>query len=534
MMVRYSLSVPEACAFSQIFASEIDSTSPFRDLFEKLQAEPSAEKIVGTVKSRILAEGSASKALESIFSVLKNPQKLYTVFIRTRSDIEVFNFFENDKIIAAFSNEGPIVHLDSTMSRDDLANLIMAHIGETSANGAPLRFTSGYVEFLALSAASALSRTSSDDQTTNLLGEAPFTREMLLRKFKASEDQVFNVSAEVKASLKDEGVIGKAIDSLIQKGVLKPAKSGVSEYFTIDDDFTEITNVLSSPDYLVSVWSLDFGGSVRCSSFVKSWDKELISIVSSGRQTVDSPVSVERRFSSGLRDFLKNSLFNVPDTDRVDTADEQNAIQRGLKFIQAGEFGEAVNIFHEALRTTPDDSDVWYWLGLSYQRMNLLFDAIRSFKKAVNLDSDNAKAWFDLGSVYYQMEDYPEAATCFSKITEINPEPYDAWFWAGLSYGNYGEFELAGDYLSQAARRKPDDPQVWYSLGQASVAMLNQTENEAEAKKRAKSALQYLKKAQEKGIEKIIPEEAYTQLTVQVKQLADFVASSKGTRGKTG
>jgi len=525
-MVRYSLSIHEACAFSQVFDSEIDSTSPFRDLFEEVQSGPSAEKIVDAVESRILAEGSASRDLERIFSVLTKPQRLYSVFIRNRSDIEVLNFFENNQIIAAFSNEGQIVHLDSTINRDDLTDFILAHIGETTRNGTPLRMTCGYIEFLALSAASALSRTCSDDQTTNLLGEAPFTREMLLQKFQASEDRFFNVTAEVKASLKDEGVIGKAIDSLIQKGVLKPVNAEASEFFTIDDNLTEITNVLSSPDHLVIVWTFDFGGSATCSSFVKSWDKELISMVSSGRQTVDSPVHVEKRFSSDLNDFLKNSLFNVPDTDRTDTADQQNTFQRGQKFIQSGEFGEAVNIFHEILRVTPDDSETWYWLGVSYQHINLLFDAIRSYTKAVNLNSNNAKAWFDLGCVYYQMEEYPEAATCFSKITEISPEPYDAWFWAGLSYGNYGEFELAANYLSKAAQRKPDDPQIWYSLGQASVAMLNQSENEAEAKKRAKSALKYLKKAKEKGIEKIISEEAYTQLTVQVKQLADIVASS--------
>jgi Flp pilus assembly protein TadD len=523
MFVRYSLSMYEALALSQIFANKIDEKSPLKDFFEELQLTPSAEKNVELVKSRILAESFASKALEQIFDVLENPERLYTVFVKTHSEVQVLNFFEKNKKIVPFSNEDQIVHLDSTLSRDDLANFVSTQIGETTDDGSPLTVSLSFVEFLVLSAASALSRTSSKDSITNLLGEASFTKKMLVTKFSASDQLVFNVTSEMKASMKDEGVILKAADSLIQKGFLNCSKSdGV---LTVDDRFTEITNVLSSPDLVVVVCNSDFSGSFRCFSFVKSWDKELISIVSSGNQTVDSVVTVERRFSSELKGYVQDSLYSLRGAKRVAKVTQQNSLQKGQQFIQAGKFGDAVTLFHEALRLTPNDSDVWYWLGVSYHRMNLLFDAVRCYNKAVNLDSNNAKAWFDLGFAHYQMNEYPEAAKCFSKITEINPQPHDAWFWAGLSYGNYGEFKLASNYLSEAAQRKPDDPQIWYSLGQASVEVLNQSRNEAEAKKMAKSALQYLRNAEEKGIKKVISKDNYNNFTAQIKQLADLLAN---------
>jgi tetratricopeptide (TPR) repeat protein len=513
----------EALALSQIFANKIDRKSPFKEFFEKLQLTPHFEKNVELVKSRILAEGVASKALEQIFAVLENPERMYTVFVKTKSDVQVLNFFEKNKKIVPFSNEDQVVHLDSTFSRGGLANFVLTLIGETTDDGSPLSVTLDFIEFLVLSVASALSRSCSNDQIINLLGEASFTKERVVTRFLESEQLIFNVTAEMKALLKNEEVILKTVDSLIQKGFLNCSKS--DDFLAVDDKFTEITNVLSSPDLLVVVCNSDFIGSLRCFSFVKSWDNELVSIVSSGNQTEDSSVTVERHFAPELKAYVQNSLYNLPDTTQADKLTQQNTLEKGQQLIQAGKFNDAVKLFHEALRLTPNNSDVWYWLGVSYHRMNLLFDATRCYNKAVNLNSNNSKAWFDLGNAHYQMNEYPEAAKCFSRITEINPQPHAAWFWAGLSYGNYGEFELASNYLSEAAQRNPDDAQIWYSLGQASVEVLNQSQTKAEAKKMAKSTLQYFKNAEKNGIKKIISTENYSNFKVQMQQLADFLAN---------
>lgn len=516
--MRYSFSIYEALALSQIFGIKIGNKSPLKDFFEELPLTPSVEKNIQTVKSRILAEGSASKALEQIFVALDDPERLYTVFVKTNSEIQVLNFFEKSQKIVSVSYENQLLHLDSTLNRDELTNFVLTQIGETTDNGTPLKMSLDSTDFLVLSAASALSRSCSKDEITNLLGEASFTKQMILSKLSAAEELV-GVTTKMNISPKNENDILKAADLLIKKGVLYCSKSGSNE-LTIDERFTEITNVVGSPDLLVVVCISDFGSGLRCFSFVKSWDNELVSVIRGGNQMTDSYVTVERHFSSDLTDYVQNSLYNL-----FENVTKPPPLKKGQQLIQAGKFNDAVKFFHETLKLTPKDSDVWYWLGVSYNRMNLLFDAIRCYTKAVDLNSNNPKAWFDLGQAQYQMKEYSEATKCFVKITQINPRPHDAWFWAGLSFGNYGEFGLASKHLWEAAQRNPNDPQIWYSLGQASVEVLNQLRNQAEAKKMAKNTLQYFKNAEEKGIKKIISEDNYCHLRTQIQQLNDFLAN---------
>ena len=102
-MMRYSLSVYEALALSQIFGNKIDASSPLKDFFEELQLTPSVQKNVDAIKSRILAEGVASKALEQVFSVIEKPERQYTLFVKTKSDVQVLNFFEKTQKIVSFS-----------------------------------------------------------------------------------------------------------------------------------------------------------------------------------------------------------------------------------------------------------------------------------------------------------------------------------------------------------------------------------------------------------------------------------------------
>ena len=522
--MRYSFSFYEALALTQILGTKPESNSPLNDAIKQMQLNHSIEQNVETTKAKILAEGCVSRALEQIFGVIENPERLYTVFVKSKSDFNVLNFYEKNQKIVPFSSDGEIFHVDSVFSRKDLTDFVLTQLGETTENGPKLRMTLDFIEFLVFSSASALSRTFSDDQITNLLGEASFTKEAILEKVSTSGKLVFNITAELKAVLANKQWIIKTVDLLNQKGLLKCSKSGSNERFTIDEKFTEITNVLSSPDLVVVVCNSDFRGNLSSFSFVKSWDNELVSIDGRGNQVADSSVIVERHFKSDLKAYVHNSLFTPEKQQKTVTGvNQQTNLQKGCQLINSGKFNDAIKYFHETLQLTPDNSDVWYWLGVSYHRLNLLFDAIRCYQKAVDNNSSNGKAWFDMGTAHYQMKDYVEAANCFSKITQIYPEPSDSWFWAGLSYGNNGEFEQAINYLSEASKRNPEDPQIWYRLGQATIETLNKSQNRAEAKNIATNALQNFKNAEEKGIKKVLSEDNQKQVTIQMKQLVEFL-----------
>jgi len=527
----FGLSIHEAFVLTELFNIQLSDESPLKDLFEQIQyADVSVKQDISKAKTNMAQCGfSKIPTLMEMMKIAGRPEAFYAVLIRRKFNSHVFNFLERKGQIMMFSHESSRIFLETPIDHRTLQEFIRDQIGKTADVGSPFQLTLSLREFLAFSAASALSRTTSDNEVENLLGEASFSRTDLTKELRGGKydakifaSVAFGASPDITTIIEDVSEINCAIDSLIQKNALKSQISNGKESLTINEAIADVFSIMSFAESATTVSSIhyDRGKSETRAVLLYRSLEEIVSLQILKKDVKESTVIITRLYGSDIQAKLQSILFSQENKKHSKSQlKEKELLKRGNSFLQSGDHGNALSYFRQVLEINPHNSDVWYWLGVSYHRMNLLFDAIRCYEKAVEINSDNTKAWFDLGTTHYQMKKYPEAAKCFSKITEINPQPPDAWFWAGLSYGNYGDFASAHNYLTKAAQRNPEDPQIWYSLGQASVEILNQSRNKKETKKMAKDILQYFKNAEEKGLKKILSEDAYNQLTIQIKQL---------------
>jgi tetratricopeptide (TPR) repeat protein len=101
----------------------------------------------------------------------------------------------------------------------------------------------------------------------------------------------------------------------------------------------------------------------------------------------------------------------------------------GAAYARKGRDGEALGIYAEAERLSPDLPDVPYNLGVSLQRLGRSGEAIEKYRKALAIDPDMASARDNLGILLSRGGRYAEAIAEARKAVELEP-------WNAAARGN--------------------------------------------------------------------------------------------------
>ena len=113
----------------------------------------------------------------------------------------------------------------------------------------------------------------------------------------------------------------------------------------------------------------------------------------------------------------------------------------GDLLIEKEDFKEAVHVYTEAIKYNPENSDLYYNLGISYSRINEFSLAKDCFEKAVEINSDLYNAYYRLGQIALLYRDIENAERYFSQSIEGETE--------GKSY-----YQLAKIYLIKNNKNK--------------------------------------------------------------------------------
>jgi len=172
--------------------------------------------------------------------------------------------------------------------------------------------------------------------------------------------------------------------------------------------------------------------------------------------------------------------------------------QMALGLANQGKFEEAVAGFKKSLGIKPD-GQVYYFLGLTYQKLKKLDEAEKSFKQALIVNENMPQpynglgliyfarglyqlaskyykltikrnpydfaAYNNLGNAYKKMDKNREAIKCYlkaSKIAPQKPEPYNN---LGTVYFQEEEFEKSQKYLKKAIEVDPNYAMAYFHLG---------------------------------------------------------------------
>ena len=122
----------------------------------------------------------------------------------------------------------------------------------------------------------------------------------------------------------------------------------------------------------------------------------------------------------------------------------------GMEHYRDGKYKEALEEFQKALVIFPDDPDIPFYIGLTYQQLNEPEKAVEYFKKTLEKDPQYTDAHFQLGVVLIQQKAYQDAITHLEQVYKKESGRADLGYFLGFAHYQTGDYKKALAYLEKA------------------------------------------------------------------------------------
>ena len=89
--------------------------------------------------------------------------------------------------------------------------------------------------------------------------------------------------------------------------------------------------------------------------------------------------------------------------------DAPQLLVAGIEVYKAGQYQKAIEEFSKAAMQSPDDADIPFYIGLSYQRLNQPDKAMEAFYQTIAIDPAFIEAHYQLGLFLIQQKNFGNA-----------------------------------------------------------------------------------------------------------------------------
>jgi tetratricopeptide (TPR) repeat protein len=194
-----------------------------------------------------------------------------------------------------------------------------------------------------------------------------------------------------------------------------------------------------------------------------------------------------------LGDFLTEITMTDSRTDTSNNADDvrKNAyrlLQEGVRLLNAGRYGEAIEVLKQANDLLPDDPDIMITLG-GAMILAGKWNAAESFlEKAVEKHPENARLWLNLAAATLgRLELSPrwrqdKAIAAYQRAIELDPTAPSAHYNVGLIHAERKDWEQAIHWFEAAVRANPldKDARLWLKRAQEAYEDSQREDSNAE------------------------------------------------------
>jgi len=125
---------------------------------------------------------------------------------------------------------------------------------------------------------------------------------------------------------------------------------------------------------------------------------------------------------------------------------------------------QVTNMFMEATKVNPNDSDLYTVLGVLWHISNDFEKAIDAFKNAVKIKPDDPALWNKLGATQANSSKSADAVFAYKRALELRPSYVRALANLAISFANQGLHEDATRTYLATLRQNPDADHVWSYL----------------------------------------------------------------------
>lgn len=140
-----------------------------------------------------------------------------------------------------------------------------------------------------------------------------------------------------------------------------------------------------------------------------------------------------------------------------ETPRSYQSLASGMKEYKDGDYKKALENFLKAEKLFPKDTDIPFYIGLTYLQLNQKPEATNYFKKTLKLNPDYIDARFQLGMVSIEEKNFEKAISHLEKVFSQQPEKESLGYFLGYAYFQLGSYKKA---LFCFERNKTEDKSI--------------------------------------------------------------------------
>lgn len=183
----------------------------------------------------------------------------------------------------------------------------------------------------------------------------------------------------------------------------------------------------------------------------------------------------------------EDSKTNSPALSAVDTSYTRLSGSAKQAW-DAGDFAQAVRLYHQAVRTNPKSPEAWGYLGPSLYQLKRFAEARDAYRETTKLTPGNGPSWALLGLCEYELRDYRHA---FSDLWEgeqlglgnDNDLQVIVRYRVALLWITAGEFDMGVKELTWFAQQREANADIMQAFGLAVLRVPLFPQDVSQAKK---------------------------------------------------
>ena len=136
----------------------------------------------------------------------------------------------------------------------------------------------------------------------------------------------------------------------------------------------------------------------------------------------------------------------------------------GQKYLEKGEFNDAIKECKETLKVYPKNKYIWYHLGIAYIEEERYEEAEDAFKTFLEIDESNSFIWSNLSDVYHKKGEYDKAIEAIRQAIVIEPNTAVLFSNLAFNFKKLGKFYDAIEAYLHSLEIDPKNIYVWRDL----------------------------------------------------------------------
>ena len=155
------------------------------------------------------------------------------------------------------------------------------------------------------------------------------------------------------------------------------------------------------------------------------------------------------------------------------SACSEPGLSKGDQLFNKGEFTEAIDVYSEKLKYSPNDVRVLYNRGRAYEENGEFELAKSDFDEALDLDPKNFQVLLTLANLHHKEKNFTNALLYSNRAADIPGAPAMASFMKGRALHQLGDTQGALKAYGNAIKMDKEYGQAYYNRGLLKIAVGN-------------------------------------------------------------